>query len=67
MAKQTFSAINKKGQTIRADVTGPDSFGEYKTKFFVNGIHQKDADYFTDDKSDATGTAQAEIRRMAQF
>ena len=67
MAKQTFSAINKKGQNIRADVTGPNSFGDYKARFFVDGIHQKDADYYTDDKSDATGTAQAEIRRMSQF
>jgi hypothetical protein len=31
--------------------------GEHVTKFFKDGKHQKDADYFTDDKADAQGTA----------
>jgi hypothetical protein len=32
---------------------------EYRVKFYVNGVHQKDADYFTDDKQDAFNTADA--------
>lgn len=34
----------------------PDS-GEYQVKHFIDGAHQKKADYFTDDKEDAHGTA----------
>ena len=67
MAKRTYSIVNQKGQFIRADITGPDSFGEFKVKFFVNGMHPKGADYFTDDAGDANGTAQSEIKRMASF
>jgi hypothetical protein len=33
-------------------------WGEYVVKFFVNGRHQTDADYHTDDKNDAIDTAQ---------
>jgi hypothetical protein len=33
-------------------------WGEYVVKFFVNGRHLPDADYHTDDKNDAVGTAQ---------
>lgn len=31
--------------------------GEFLVKFFVDGKHLKDADYETNDKSDAQGTA----------
>jgi hypothetical protein len=31
--------------------------GEYQVKHFLDGQHQKKADYFTDDKDDAHGTA----------
>jgi len=34
--------------------------GEYTVKFYQNGKHMADADYFTDDKEDARGTAKAE-------
>lgn len=33
--------------------------GEYIVKQFLNGVHQVDADYFTDDKDDAKETAKA--------
>jgi len=32
---------------------------EYVVQLFVNGVHQFDADYFTDDKEDATNTAKS--------
>ncbi len=36
---------------------------EYVVKFFVDGKHQPQADYFTDDKQDAMNTARAEVNR----
>lgn len=35
---------------------------EYVVKFYVNGQHQTDADYHTDDKNDAMSTAQQFLR-----
>lgn len=37
---------------------------EYTVRFYVDGIHQPGADYFTSDKDDAHGTARAEIARL---
>ena len=60
--------------TIRkiAHVTGPTSlriatvyldseFGEYTVKFFLSSVHQKAADYFCPDLSDAMDTANAYV------
>lgn len=33
--------------------------GEYRVRLFVDGVHVKDADYFTNDREDAEGTAKA--------
>lgn len=38
--------------------------GEYQVKFHTDGKHLKDADYFTDDKSDGISTAETEVNRM---
>ena len=38
------------------------SSGEYQVKHFLDGQHQKKADYFTDDKEDAHGTADSFTR-----
>lgn len=38
--------------------------GEYRVKFFDNGVYMPDADYFTDDYKDAIGTARASILFM---
>lgn len=35
---------------------------EYCVKFYKDGEYQKDADYFTDDKDDAIGTAKLQIK-----
>jgi hypothetical protein len=38
---------------------------EYIVKFYVDGVYQRKADYFTDDKQDAIGTAKAELKRRS--
>ena len=40
----------------------PDT-GEHQVKFFKDGVHQKKADYFADDPSDAHETAQESLKR----
>jgi hypothetical protein len=40
----------------------PDT-GEHQVKFFKDGVHQKKADYFADDSSDAHETAQEALKR----
>jgi len=40
-----------------------DENGEYRAAFFHNGAHMVNADYHTDDKADAFGTAAAELAR----
>jgi len=39
------------------------STGEHQVKFFKDGVHQKKADYFTDDPSDAHDTAKYALDR----
>lgn len=50
--------------TLRAEVFYYRDWREYVVKFYRNGVHQEDADYFTggndnDHKADAIGTAKA--------
>jgi ribosomal protein S27AE len=40
-------------------------FGEHRVKFYHKGDHLKNADYHTDDASDAHATAQAQLKTMA--
>ena len=37
---------------------------EYIVKFYINGLPIVDADYFTDDKADAVGTAEVQINKL---
>ncbi len=37
---------------------------EYTVRFYVGGVYQPAADYFTSDREDAHGTARAEIARL---
>lgn len=46
----------------QAKVYKDSELGEHKVKFFVDGVHQKDADYHTDDKEDAKGTANTFVK-----
>ena len=41
-------------------------FAEYVVRFCTNGIHQVDADYFTDSKEDAVGTAEHQVNSMEE-
>ena len=41
-------------------------FAEYVVRFCTNGVHQVDADYFTDSKEDAVGTAEHQINSMKE-
>lgn len=36
---------------------------EYRVEYWINGVYQRDADYFTDDKSDALGSAKAMLQK----
>ena len=39
---------------------------EYVVRFCTNGIHNVSADYFTDSKEDAIGTAEHQINSMKE-
>lgn len=39
-------------------------YGEYRVKFHSHGVHNPDADYHTDDKDDAHGTAEAGLKHL---
>lgn len=54
---------HNKGDHIAKVYYDSDS-NEYRVKFFKNGIHNPKADYFTNDKEDAHGTAKYELNRM---
>lgn len=34
------------------------AWGDFTVKFYLAGVHQTDADYFTEDRGDALGTAE---------
>lgn len=34
------------------------AWGDFTVKFYLAGVYQKDADYFTEDRGDALGTAE---------
>lgn len=42
------------------------SLREYVVKFYVDGVHQVDADYFTDSKEDAIGTAEHQVNLLKE-
>lgn len=43
---------------LKAEIHHNKEYDEYLVKFYIVGVYQKRADYFTDDKSDAISTAQ---------
>lgn len=49
-----------------ATVHGPNHDHEFRVRFFHDGEHFEESDYFTDDKADAISTARYELDRMAQ-
>ena len=42
-----------------ARVRAKSQWGDHIVQFFVGGVHNQAADYFTDDRGDAEGTADA--------
>ena len=44
---------------FKALVRGRNQYGEYETDFYVDGVVQAPARYYTDDRGDAEGTADA--------
>ena len=55
--------------TIEADnstakVYRDSDWNEYRVKFFIDGVHQVDADYHTDDKADAISTAESIVKQL---
>lgn len=42
-----------------ARVRAKNQWGDYTVQFFVGGVHNQAANYFTDDRADAEGTAEA--------
>jgi hypothetical protein len=48
----------------KATIHKDSDLGEYKVKFHTDGKHHEPADYFTDDKSDAQGTAKAGVDKL---
>lgn len=60
MANRLYNVVNRAGnggRWIEARVYKDSSLGEFTVKLTVAGVHEKDADYFTDDVDDALGTA----------
>jgi hypothetical protein len=45
----------------KATVHKDSDLGEYKVKFHKDGVHHEPADYYTDHKDDAEGTARAQV------
>lgn len=52
----TSIKIDEFVEPVRTVITKRDS--EYRVRLFINGAHQKAADYFTNDKEDAEATAE---------
>ena len=71
LAQQIKQSIGKGEMTLAGNTLGEDAqgktariffnkdLGEYTVRFYQNGKHMADADYFTDDKEDARATAKA--------
>lgn len=57
MAKRKIATIENSGRV--AKIYRDAEFNEYSVRFVIDGVEQKDADYFTSDKQDAIDTANA--------
>ena len=61
-SKMRLLKTHTEGDNSAKVYKNPDT-GEHQVKFFKDGIHQKKADYFADDPSDAHETAQESLKR----
>tara|TARA_R110000751_G_scaffold141907_1_gene245393 strand:+ start:52 stop:276 length:225 start_codon:yes stop_codon:yes gene_type:complete len=48
---------------IETKIQSKNTHGEYVVRLIVDGSHQKEADYHTDDRNDAALTAAAMLKR----
>lgn len=61
-----ISTIHKAAAEATAKIYRDTDWNEYRVKFYVQGQHMQNADYHTDSKEDATGTAHAQLQRMSE-
>lgn len=58
-----ISTIHKASEELTVKTYRDTDWGEYRVKTYVQGQHQIDADYHTEDKQDALDTAHAIVAR----
>jgi hypothetical protein len=61
-----ISTIHKAAAEATAKVYKDTDWQEYRVKFYIQGQHQENADYHTDDKQDAIDTAHGQLQRYTQ-
>lgn len=63
--KITLSKQDQHGNTYKGELTYNSAYNEYKVRFLLNGVYQKNADYFTECKQDAESTFNAWVKQRA--
>jgi hypothetical protein len=58
-----ISTIHKASEALTVKTYKDTNWNEYRVKTYIEGQHQIDADYHTDDKEDALDTARAIVAR----
>lgn len=58
-----ISTIHKASEELTVKTYRDTDWNEYRVKTYIQGQHQQDADYHTDDKQDAIDTAHAIVAR----
>ena len=63
MARKLIDTLQHKGaHEMVAKIYRDPEFDEFQVELFCDGVHLKDATYYTDDKEDATATAHHMLR-----
>ena len=58
-----ISTIHKASEELTVKTYRDTDWNEYRVKTYIQGQHQQDADYHTDDKEDALSTAAAIVAK----
>jgi hypothetical protein len=58
-----ISTIHKAAEALTVKTYRDTEWNEYRVKTYIEGQHQIDADYHTEDKQDALDTARAIVAR----
>jgi hypothetical protein len=64
--KIILSKKDAAGNTYSGELTYNREYSEYKVRFLLNGVYQKNADYFTECKQDAEGTFNAWVKQRSE-